>query len=77
MDGMAGMTELKRCETSWAAWYGQCAVWLNEDTLCDQPRGHYPKTRHRGHDPNGSGRWVEYIERDGQAVEVDRGGGGW
>jgi hypothetical protein len=51
-------------------------VWLNADTLCDQPRGHYPQTNHRGHDPSGlTARWVDYIEQDGHAVEVDRGGG--
>lgn len=69
------MTALERCETSWAAAHGECAVWLSEDTLCDRPDGHYPQTNHRGHDPYGlTGRWIDYIEQDGHAVEVDRGG---
>lgn len=66
------MTGLQRCETSWGARRGECAVWLNGDTVCDRMLGHYPAEPHRGHDPSGSGRWIEYVERDGQAVEVAR-----
>ena len=42
---------------SWAYHMGQCAVWMNDDTLCDLPRGH--EGDHRGHSPYGDGRWIE------------------
>lgn len=68
-------TSLRRCGTSYGARHGECAVWLNADTLCSRPAGHWPDTRHRGYDPSGSGRWIEYTEENGEAAEVARGGG--
>lgn len=65
---------LQRCETSYGAARGECAVWLNGDTLCSRTDGHYPGTPHRGYNPYGTGQWIDYVEIDGRAVEVARGG---
>ncbi len=65
-------SKLPRCETSWGASRGECAVWLNDDTLCSRPLGHLVgDLPHIGYDPNGSGRWIEY---DDDAREMRRGG---
>lgn len=51
---------LPRCETSYGAKRGDCAAWMNADTLCDRPLGHLAgDLPHRGHAPDFSGRWIE------------------
>ena len=64
---------LKKCETSYGARHGECAVWLNEDTLCDRPEGHLAgDLPHRGHAPSPPfDRWIEF---DDDGVEIRRGG---
>jgi hypothetical protein len=62
---------LERCETSWGARRGECAVWLNADTLCSRRLGHLTgDLPHRGYDPSGSGRWIDY---DADGHEIARG----
>ena len=64
------MTLGARCETSYGALKGDCAIWLSDDTLCSRPLGHDVETvPHRGYDPSGSGRWIEY---DKDLKEVGR-----
>lgn len=63
---------IERCVTSWGYRNGQCAIWLDGETLCDESAGHYPDKPHRGHAPSGQRGadglwgWVEYIEVDGE-----------
>ena len=56
-----------RAEGSWGALRGECAIWLSDDTLCGKKLHH--DGNHRGYDPNGSGRWIEY---DPEGNEVGR-----
>lgn len=64
-------SNLRRCDTAYRA-NELCCAWLNEDTLCDRPLGHLRgDLPHRGHDPSGSGRWIEY---DDNGRELRRGG---
>lgn len=62
---------LERCEQSHEARVGRCARWLRDDTICDMPDGHWPKTLHRGHDPYGA-TCRYYTEHDGKAVEQSK-----
>lgn len=67
----------ERCLTSWGAAHGECAVWLNSDTLCSRKLGHDPDVvPHRGYDPSGSGRWIEY-DADGREIARGGPGGAW
>jgi hypothetical protein len=66
------MTRLPICKTSYAYARGACAAWLNGDTVCSQPSGHWPQTNHRGYDPSGSGKYIEYGEIDGKPEEIFR-----
>lgn len=49
-----------------------CRRWLNADTVCMRRSGHLTRGEyHRGYDPNGTGRWIDY---DDELNECGRGG---
>lgn len=56
---------LSVCKTSWGYNLGQCAVWINDDTICDRPNKH--EGYHIGHNPYG-GPGLITMDDDGNII---------